>query len=451
MTPSRAKLALQRLVLRSAGALPWTLVYRAIARVGAALITWRERGASAYVRGGVEGPDFVPGLSDVDLTIVLAEDRSRQGAAARRARARRDRMRRALPFNRLVLDWPCVYEEGELRDLAASSALTYDGLGYLGDRASLDRILMLERPGLYSATAGWHLIAGPGVQVPEPAREPQEGLIAAWLELTFWWRQLFAACAGPAGVRQADMCVKCVAEPARIWLWLTRGERIAGRDEVLRRAVEAMPEEREVLERALAVQAELPRSPDAPLAETLRGMVRISERIAALMDAEAEAAGATEVRLAGDAHGGHLPLLDWRALVCPPEPQEWFELRNGDLAEPGALQGAASTGAGPYPTWRAGNVMIRPGSPYLRTRMRAIHCRATDPVSFALAGGEPVARFPNLPGWSAADVADRAVTEHTARLRSGGQDEGLLRTAARASRFRQTVAEGDPVLELTPD
>lgn len=400
--------------------------------MGAALITWRERGASAYVRGGVEGPDFVPGLSDVDLTIVVAEDRSRPGAAARRARGRRDRMRRGLPFSRLVLDWPCVYEDGELRDLAGSSALTYDGPGYLGERATLDRILMLERPGLYSTTAGWHLIRGPGWRAPEPAREPQERLIAAWLELTFWWRQLFVACAGPAGPRLADMCVKCVAEPARIWLWLAQGERISGRGDVLRRAIDVMPEEREVLELALALQAELPRSPDPPLAETLPGMIRISGRIAALMDAAADAAGSTEVRLTGDPHGDRLPLLDWRALVRPPEPQEWFEMRNGDLTEPGALRAAALTRAGPYPTWRAGNVMIRPGSPYLRTRMRAIQCRATDPVSFALADGEPVARFPNLPGWSAADVADRAVT------------------SARASRFRQTVAEGDPVLELTP-
>ena len=401
--------------------------------MGAALITWRERGASAYVRGGVEGPDFVPGLSDVDLTIVVAEDRSRPGAAARRARGRRDRMRRALPFSRLVLDWPCVYEDGELRDLAAGSALTYGGPGDVGDPANIDRILMLERPGLYSTTAGWHLSRGPGWRAPELARESQERLIAAWLELTFWWRQLFVACAGPAGPRMADMCVKGVAEPARIWLWLVQGERIAGRGDVLRRAIEVMPEEREALELALALQADLHRSPDPPLAETLPGMIRISGRIAALMDAAAEAAGSTEVRLTGDSHGDRLPLLDWRALVRPPGSQEWFEMRTGDLTEPGALHAAASTRAGPYPTWRAGNVMIRPGSPYLRTRMRAIQCRATDPVSFALAGGESVARFPNLPGWSAADVADRAVT------------------SARAARFRQSVAEGDPVLELTPD
>jgi hypothetical protein len=390
--------------------------------VGAALITWREPGASAYVRGGAEGPDFVPGLSDVDLTIVVAGD-----ASVRRARRRRDRVLHT-PFIGLVLDWPCVYEDGELRDLAASSALTFDGPG-----CSLDRILMLERPGLYGTTAGWHLIRGPGWRPPEPARESQERLIAAWLELTFWWRQLFAACAGPAGPRLADMCVKCIAEPARIWLWLAQGERIAGRGDVLRRAIDVMPEEREVLELALALQAELPRSPDPPLAETLSGMIRISGRIAALMDAAAEAAGSTEVRLTGNPQGDRLPLLDWRALVRPPEFQEWFEMRSGDLTEPGALHAAASIGAGPYPTWRAGNVMIRPGSPYLRTRMRAIQCRATDPVSFAVARGESVARFPNLPGWSAADVADRAVT------------------SPRVARFRQSVAEGDAVLELTPD
>lgn len=370
--------------------------------MGAAFITWRERGASAYVRGGAEGPDFVPGLSDVDLTIVLAEDGSRPGAAARRARRRRDRLRRALPCSRLVLDWPCVYEDGELRELAAGSALTLGGPACAGDPENLDRLLMLERPGLYGTTAGWHLIRGPGWRAPEPVRDSQERLVAAWLELTFWWRHLFAACAGPVEPRLADMCVKCVAEPARIWLWLVEGERIAGRGDVLRRAIEEMPEEREVLERALVLQAELHRSPDPPLAETLPGMIRISGRIATLMDAAADAAGSTEVRLTGDPPGDRLPLLDWRALVRR-EPQEWFEVRSGELT-PGALRAAASITTGPYPTWRAGNVMIRPGSPYLRTRMRAIQCRATDPVSFALAEGESVARFPNLPGWSAADV-----------------------------------------------
>jgi len=429
---ARAKLALQRLVLRSADALPWGLLYRGIARSGAALLAWRERGASAYVRGGVEGPDFVPGLSDVDLTIVVPEDPSGPGVAARRVRDRRDRVRRRLPFQGLVLDWPAVYEDSELLDLAPHSALTYRGAGYYGEGASLDRVLLLERPGLYGTTADWYLIRGPALRAPEPPRGRERRLIAAWLELTFWWRQLFAAYAGPAGPRLADMCVKCVAEPMRIWLWLTHGERVDGRADVLRRAVDAMPEERDVFERVLALRAELPRSPDPPLAETLPGMIRISGRIAALIDAEAEAAGSTEVRLAGDAHGDHLPLTDWRALVCPPAADESFELRHDDLSEPGVLRAAASIGEGPYPTWRVGGVMIRPGSPYLRTRMRAIQCAATDPVSFALADGKSVARFPNLAGWSAADMAARAVA------------------APRAERFRQSVADGDPVLELAP-
>jgi hypothetical protein len=397
-------------------------------------------------------------------------------------------MRRALPFTELVLDWPCVYEDGELRDLVGSSALNY-GLGnagrdraaYFGDRTSLDHILMLERPGLYSATANWHLIRGSGWQSPESSRDPQQQRIAAWLELTFWWRQLFAICTGP-GLREADMCIKCTAELARIWLWLAHGEWMAGRAEVLRRALEVMPEERDVLRRTLELWAELPRSLDSPLAETLPALVRISARIAALIDAEATAAGSSDVKLAGgnpaelvppggawkptgplacEADPLLLPLTDWRALACPLAPDDSFALIRADLREPAVLRAAASSREGPYPTWRADGVMIRPGSPYLRTRLRAIQCRTTDPVSFALADGQSVAGFPNLRGWSAADMAERAVAEHRAWLRSRGASAGdgssasarrelaLLLTAARAALFYETVANGDPLLSLT--
>jgi hypothetical protein len=452
--------------------------------VGTAFLTWRERGASGYIRGGVEGPDFVPGLSDVDLTIVLAQDPEGPGSAARRVRRRRDRMRRALPFTGLVLDWPSVYEETELRELVASSALTFglgppdrpaaDQAGYLGDRASLDRIVMLERPGLYGAMADWHLLRGPGFQSGERPRDPQLRLGASWLELVFWWRQLFAACATPTGPRMADMCVKCIAEPVRILLWLAHGEHMRGRAEVIRRAIDLMPEERDVLRSTLELQAALPKSPEPPLVEVLPALIRISGRIAALIDAEADAAGSTEVRLTGGGpaelvlpEGGHepsgrvLPLADWRGLASPSTPDDSFALLSADPREPAVLLAAASGRDGPYPTLRADGLMIRPGATYPRTRHRAIQCRTTDPVSFALGDGRSVAPFPNLRGWSAQDLARRAVAEHRAWLRStegntengpppgGGRALGLLLTAARAALFLESVIADDPVLALT--
>ena len=91
--------------------------------------------------------------------------------------------------------------------------------------------------------------------------------------------------------------------------------------------------------------------------------------------------------------------------------------------------------------------------------MRGIQCRTTDPVSFALADGETVARFPDVSGWSALDCARRAVAEHAAWLGAGMYDGavrgwvaaqtegapasavalGRLFTAARAGLFLESL------------
>jgi hypothetical protein len=103
--------------------------------------------------------------------------------------------------------------------------------------------------------------------------------------------------------------------------------------------------------------------------------------------------------------------------------------------------------------------MILPVAARSRSRLRAVQCAASDPVSFALAGGEPVARFPNVRGWSAEDTASRAVAEHWARLDAdrraspmpdgGGDALAHLLTAARAALFLETVMDGEPQLAVT--
>lgn len=144
----RILVALQRLVLRT-GRTPvrrlWALLYEAVARAASAYLTRGETGAATYVRGGDED-DFLPGLSDVDLAIVLQEDPRGPGVAGERVRRRWARLD-ALPLNDLVLDWPRIHEEPELRDLGRTSALTHGidrrgqsdpgGAGYFGSRASL--------------------------------------------------------------------------------------------------------------------------------------------------------------------------------------------------------------------------------------------------------------------------------------------------------------------------
>ena len=496
-TRPRIVLAVHRLILRT-GRTParrlWVAAYHGVARAGAAYLTWGERDAATYVRAGVATGDFLPGLADVDMTVVLAQDPAGPGVSCARARRRWQRLDRALPVTRLLLDWPRIYDDADLRDLAGASAFTYGlhdpggptaGRGaYFGDRASLDRVRMLERPGLYGATADWRLLAGPDRRPIEPDRDAQSRRIAAWLELLYWWRWVFPFCVDPTQPRTASLCVKLVAEPARIWLWLAHGERAASRADVLRRTVRRLPEEEDALHRALDLQRSLPDSPDPPLAEVLPTLLRFSARIAGLIASQVAPESATAVRLAGaepaelvatprspapvhaPARGedaGVLPLCDWRSLACPALPDESFVLLPGDPGDPAVLSAATTAQrAGSYRALGAESLLILPARSLERTRLRAIKCPTTDPVSFALTDGALMAVFPEVRGWSAEDTARRAVAEHRTWLwaqpesgRRGGSADGdghalgMLLTAARAALFLQSVKEGDPELALT--
>jgi hypothetical protein len=452
------------------------VAYRAIARAGSVYLTRAEPGATVYGRAGFGAGDFLPGLSDIDLVVVLP-----RGRAGERVSQRWQRLRRKLPASEFLLDWPRVYEEEELAQLAGSTAFTYDldsrrhpSAAYCHDDAIQSRARMLERPGLYGATSGWELLHGRERRPPERVRDPQLRRIAAWLELVSWWQWVPGVCVNPSGPRSAHLCLKLVAESARIWLWLTHGERAGDRRDALCRALRRLPEEEDALRGALELQAALPDSPPAPLAETLPVLVRMSSRIAGVIGSQVRAEGVTEVALAG-ADPGELvlprggwkgaqapplgALSDWRSLVLPDLPDEAFGLLSADPANPDVLAAAVITqGLGPYPAFRTDDLLLLLGFPRWRGRLRAVQCAATDPVSFALTAGEPVARFPQVPGWSAQDVATRAVAEHRARLplhaeasggRAAGRALGQLLTAARAALFLESLEAGEPELAVT--
>ena len=165
---------------------------------------------------------------------------------------------------------------------------------------------------------------------------------------------------------------------------------------------------------------------------------RLSARIADQIDAEIEADGFTEVRLTGEADTHTLPLLDWRALVDSDAEGASFELLPGDPGDPREIAAALSTWRPDFqPALQAGELMVMPAPTVAASRLRAVKCRVTDPVVFALAEGSRVARFPNVRGWSAEDTARRAVTE--ARTEP---------EAARARTFLESLREGSPELEL---
>lgn len=413
--------------------------YLGIARAAGRYLTRGCGGAAVYVRGGLAGGDFVAGLSDVDLAIVL-------DGGAGRARGRWERLSRSLPGAALVLDWPRIYDAAELGELAGGSAFTHEGAVYAaGDR--LDAIRMLERPGLYGATSDWRLLSGRDRRPSEPARDAQERRIAAWLELVYCWRLVFPFVVDPIQPRATDLAVKLVAEPARIWLWLADGERVTSRTDALRRAIVRLPEEEPALRRALELRQRLPECPPEPFAEVLPAAVRLSARIAELIAAEVAPEGACEVRLAGP--GPELPLADWRGVVCV-EPEATFAVGDGRPDDPVAFA-AATTSAGPYAALLAGRLAVLPALGLLRTRLRAIKCPAVDPVLFALVDGAAVVAFPEVRGWSARDTARRAVVEHRAWLDTGSADRERLLSAARAALFLESVEAGEPELCVTLD
>jgi hypothetical protein len=470
-------LVFHRLLLRTARTplrRAWLLAYRALARVESAYLTWGVRGATTYLRGG-SSDDLVPGLSDIDLTVVVPAGRA--GQAARVVRRWRLLYRHLRP-SVLLFDWPRVYDDVELPELSGPTVFTY-GLDepvrrsavLVGPEIDGDVLRTLERPGIHGLTDGWKHLSGPRRQLPAPAR----GLdpVALWLELTHWWRWTFPVCAGEGGPRTAHLCVKLASEPAAIWLALAHGERPAGREETLLRARRLLPEEDAAFERALWLWRSLDRVAELPLAESLALLVRMSQRIAAAIEERVAGGGATPVALAGDpralvlAHGrwrpppgilgearAPMPLVDPRSLLLPRNPDEAFVALPGDADDPEQVGAAArAKPSGPRPLMRAGSVFVLPAVDRSATRMRAVHCRLTDPVSFALLAGETHAAFPNVRGWSASDVARRAVAEHGAGIRNAPDDDGrtlgLLLSAVRAALFHAAVLAGDPRLAVT--
>jgi len=443
-----------------------------VARAWVAYLARAEPEASAYLRGSIAAGDVLPGLSDVDAALVLPEGPAGPGAARRRAGARWMRLRRAFRLTDLLLDYPLILEEPELREVVNSSAPTHPHATYLGAAFVQDKVRMLERPGLYGATDDWRLLRGRERRPAESAREPQLRRIAAWLELSYWWQWAFPVCADPTGPRTASLCVKLVAEPARIWLWLAHGERAGGRVDALERALHVLPEEEQALRLALELQRSLTSDPRPPLDEVVPFLVRLSERIAVRLADEVAEQGTTGVRLGGldpleivHAHGGPrsgvLPLCDWKGLVFPRLLDELIAPAGGDPADPDVLGRATAADAyGAYTALHTGPLMLLPAA-RPRTGMRAVKCGPADPVSFALVEGRVAAAFPEVPGWSAKDTARRAAVEHLAWLRAGsavvsgpadeagGRTLARLLSAARAALFLESIQDGDPELPLT--
>jgi hypothetical protein len=464
----------------------WRLAHEALARMVGLYLHHGTRDASTYLRSGLATGDAVYGVSDIDLAIVVPSDAAGPGIARARVRRRWRALRRRFPrLCQAVLEPPEIYEVAEVPDLPFDTAFTHGlerrsspdaGLGEIqpGRRERLRERRGAEHPGIYGRTADWRLVGGPERRTLTEAPDRAFRRIAAWMEIQFWWLHAFHACRNPERPSAAYMCVKLVSEPVRTWLWLTRGARIRRRRDALEAGLHALPDEEPALRAALALLDSLKDEPPAPLRETLPTLARLSGRIASLL--EAEAAGRTEVRLLGADRGNLilpagrsaklrllaggarqlelLPLADWRARVWSWPPDEVIAELPLDPTDPAVLAEAAPAGEnGAYAALRSGPLLVLPS--LSRTRLRAVQCALTDPVSCALIAGRAEASFPGLTGWCAEDSAWRAVAEHLGWLLDEPDPEasvrslGRLLTAGRAALFHESVLAGDPELPLT--
>lgn len=450
----------------------WRFLHALVLRAVAAWLRRAAPGSSAFASGSFGAGRPLYGVSDMDLVIVAPDE---GGEARRRVRARWRALSRRAPLVPQLIE-VAVLERGELERAASAPAQAYGlrrpdlpAAAYFGPGAVAEPGL-LEGPGLYGPMAGWRALGAAAPLPPPPRYDRQATRMAAWLQLQSWWRYALRGCVARPGPRTAYLCVKFVSEPVRMWLWLAHGERVLDREAALRRGLRLMPEEEPAIRAALDLHRRLAARPEPPLDEMLPHLVRLSARIAGLLEREVESHGCADVELDGRdgelalapaareaALGRRLPLLDWRALVWSLLPDECLLADPGDPREPAALARAARrAGPGCQPALRHPGLVVLPVADLDggAGRLRAVQCRATDPVSFALLEGERRARFPEVSGWSAGDWARRSVAEHRAWLDAvpdSLEAPPLARPlgAARAALFSASVEEGAPRLPLT--
>lgn len=493
-----------RVMLRTANtplSAVWALAYWSVVRAAVAWLTRQYREASIYLKGSLSSREGVYGISDVDLVVVLPADGTPKGPGQLSAREKWKQYCRRFPLLGFVIQHCWFYEEDDLRESLSASCLTYglaadqngepdDRAAFLGAHPLHDHMGLQTHPILYGARDEWRRLAGAD-RLPDVAlHDEQSRRLAAWLDLQYWWRYAFQACADPTRDHVPLLCVKLLAEPVRLWLWVEHGERVATREAALRRGLSELPDERDVLQLGLDLLKALPRSPHAPLPETIAALLRHTERLALQMRAAADAAGSVDVRLTGceqlavapdvvdRAHavtangesGKLVPLADWRARTAPSVPDEAMMLIQAKALDPAFLAATAHADCGDaIPAFRYHSMLVMPTTNPERGMLRAIQSQPTDPVSMALAEAATIARFPELAGWSALHCARRAVAEHRAWLASDARVNpshgwvgvqsapnkesirtlGLLFTAARAALFLESIVEGDPELAVS--
>jgi GT2 family glycosyltransferase/predicted nucleotidyltransferase len=458
----------------------WRLVHAAALRVTLRVLRARGTEAAVYLKGSFAFDEPVYGLSDIDVIAVVPDNRTEPGANRVALKQRWARVGRLLPPLGLLMQHFWVYEESELRRVAAETRYTERLTAAPGPMH--DDMGLLDHPPLSGASRDWRLVAGIDRRTPDRLPDTQTRRLTGWLELQFLWRLAYHATARPGAAHVRYLCVKLLADTTRVWLWITRAEHVPRRRDALTRGLALLPAEEEALREALRLQREPNRPPGDALDRLLPAFVRLTSLIAAEIGAGIADDGFTDVRLvAGDERELALvasarprvqrmlpdvssprlnPLVDWRSLASRSLPDEAFVLFPGDPDNLKPIKRAADEMvAGLHPALRTDGLLLFPAR--MLDELRTAQCEATDPVSFAVADGRTTARFPRVRGWSARDWAVSSVAEHGAWLAARPQlpdprpdcesmleQLGRLLTAARAALFLESLDEGAPELAL---
>ncbi len=469
----------------------WRLLYGGLVW---ALVRYLRLGGqepTVFARGSFGAGEPVYGLSDVDLVVVVADGADGTGKARERMEARLRRLWRVTPgASRLFA--VKVYEDTELLDAVDATVLMHglrpsravarvrarSGGGHapdsvlFGDHPLNRHYRIRTRPGLDRPTRDWRRLSGPDRR-PDPGAYPAgQRIVAAWLELQCWWLYAGWACCHPRDRQVPYICFKLIAEAARTWLWAAHGEWWPTRAGALQRGLSLMPSDEPIIRIAEELRERLTANGAELLPQVIDWYVGFSARLAQLASRADEEAGATAVSLewaasdrapssaARQQASSELPLVDWRGLVMSDQPDDVLSLWSLDPSDPVAIAtGAMEESRGRNVAMSAQEIIVMPTSdlhsrPFPRGTLRAVQCRASDPVSYALVHGHREAMFSEIPGWSVHDWARRAVAENHARLASArslgpASRLGLLFCAARAGLFAESVASGEPRLALT--
>lgn len=446
----------------------WAGLHAGLLRAASAYLRRGHPDSAVFIRGSFACGDPAYGLSDMDVIVVLAGSTRAGGWHRERLEQRWRRLCRAIPGLARVIALK-VYEEAELADAAGTTALTY-GLGsaaagalFHGEGLSNRHYALRTRPDLYGATRDWRHLAGPDRRPPVPVTTGHDRLVAGWLELQCWWRYVAWCCLHPEDRKVPYYCFKFVAEAARIWLWVAHGERTDGRLDALRRATRLMPADEALVARVLATRRDLASCPGNLLSEVLAWLVCFSSRLAGFIATQVQEVGSTDVSLCcADTSRPPVPLVDWRALVMGEPPDGRLILSPSSPCTVAAIARAAlAEQRGSHVALQAPGVLVLPSAdldsrPVPRGALRTIQCDASDPVSLAVVRGDRTASFPNVRGWSAIDLARRAVAEHrmrVLRLRKrpviSTDQQALLLSAARAALFLESLEDGEPQLHIS--